>query len=173
MTTLTLIDPAEFRGQVYAATSLDGQWEYRQIGGSAVWSVTHAPTGRRYWTVGLDRARRETADGTAAAFLDIDKPLPDGKPLAKGEHRAIVAELSVRDCQEMLRVLRNEVPFMVESAAARVCPNAVPGVPVSARTLTQMLGVVYGGEPYAWVDALAEVRPDLVPPHLHRQPAAS
>lgn len=171
MTTLTLIDPAEFRGQVYAATSLDGQWEYRQIGGSAVWSVTHAPTGRRYWTVGLDQARRETADGTAADRLQLDRDPRPGKPMVQGEYRAIVAELSVRDCQEMLRVLRSEVPFMVESAAARVCPNAVPGVPVSARTLTQMLGVVYGGEPYAWVDALAEVRPDLVPPHLDRRPA--
>lgn len=157
-----------WRYEVLSAISTDRQWTYQH--GNGRWAVTHA-TGRRYWAPSLDQARRDTSDGTAARLLAIGKPLPDGKPLAKGEHRAIIAELSVQDCQQMLITLQAEVPYMVQSAAARVCPTAIPGVPIPTRTLTQMLGVVYGGEPYAWVDALAAVRPDLIPPHLNHQPA--
>lgn len=169
--TPTPIDAAVFRGRTYAATSLDGQWAYQQTAGPA-WSVTHVPTGRRYWTVGLDRARVETGDGTAARILDIGRPLPPGKPLARGEHRAICAELSVRDCEEMLTVLHGEVPYMVDAAVWQVAPGAVPGLALPARGLANVLGAVYGGEPSAWVDALRVVRPDLVPPHLDVRAAA-
>lgn len=156
---------SKFRYEVLAAVSVDRQWKYQRVSG-ARWSVTHAPTGRRYWVAGLDQARAETADGTAARLLGIDAPLPCGKPLHKGEHAAIVAELTGPDCERMLAELNRQVPFMVEGAAGRVRPNPVPGLPAPYRTLQQMLGVVYGGEPWAWVDALRAVRPDLVPPHL-------
>ncbi|HWB35196.1 MAG TPA: hypothetical protein VHA75_04135 [Rugosimonospora sp.] len=169
---LTLIDPAEFRGQVYAATSLDGQWEYRQIGGSTVWSVTHVPTGRRYWVTGLDQAREQTGDGTAAAFLDIDKPLPNGKPLTKGEHMAITLELSAADMERMLTQVKASTPDTVGLATSRIRPRVEPGQRMLTGDMTRMLGVVYGYAPTAWVDALTSVRPDLVPPHITRHAAA-
>ncbi|MFG1857571.1 hypothetical protein ACGFJT_37455 [Actinomadura geliboluensis] len=73
----------------------------------------------------------------------------------------------------MLARLAASVPYMVEHAADRIAPGAVPGVTVPARALKQMLGVIYGDEPFTWVAALREVRPDLVPPRADQMPAAS
>ncbi|NEA22666.1 hypothetical protein [Actinomadura bangladeshensis] len=169
------LTPIEITGQarwgVFAAVSRDGQWDYREIAGS-LWSVTHVPTGRRYWVTGLDQAREQTGDGTAAAFLAIGKPLPDGKPLAKGEHAAITLELSTADMDRMLTQVQASEPDTVGLATSRIRPRTELGRRMLAGDMTRMLGVVYGHAPTAWLDALRAVRPDLVPPHIAAQAAA-
>lgn len=174
--TLTPIEvTSSWRYETLAAVSTDGQWNYRQISGGPVWAVTHVPTGRRYWTVGLDQARSETADGTAAARLEIGSQPRRGKPMVQGEFAAIRSELSARDLEAMLVYVRPHVAGVVAETLTRI------GLPVdylerytvSVSCAGKILGAVYSASPDVWVDALRTVRPDLIPPHLERRPAAA
>jgi hypothetical protein len=166
MTTPTPITTSRLRGQIYAAASACGRWEYVRVG-AARWAVTHVPTLRRYWAIGLDQARQGTADGTAARRLETwRKTPPPGKPMVTGEHHAITHELCPWDCEQMLAELYTAAALLVEAAARRVRPNAAPDKPLSANAHSQILGVIYGHHPGLWLHALHKVRPDLIPPHL-------
>lgn len=170
------VTPIEVTGQarwgVFAAVSADGQWDYREVAGS-LWSVTHVATGRRCWVTGLDQARRDTGDGTAADRLEIGHQPRPGKPMVQGEYRAIRGELSARDLAAMLDQVRPRAGQVVAEVLTRF---GLPGDYLGRRTVApfragQILGAVYGAHPDVWLAALAAVRPDLVPPHLSHQPA--
>lgn len=158
----------QWRGTTLAAASHDGTWTYHRTRGR--WAVTHAATGRRYWTATLDQGREQTADGTAADFLDIGHPLPNGKPITPGEHLAVMLELSTADMRDMLDHLAVAAPEAVAIATARIKPASPPAA-LPSGPLTQMLGVVYGQDTGVWLAALRAIRTDLIPPHVTAQAA--
>lgn len=155
------------RSRIYAATSICGKWAYLSKG--ALCEITHAPTRRRYWTNGLEQARRETADGTAARRLETWRTSPPpGKPMTDGEHHAIMDELSRVDCERMLAAIYTDAGMLVEAAVHRIRPNTAPDALLTSRTVSQILGVLYGHAPDLWLSALRTRRPELVPPHLNQ-----
>ncbi|MFB4306968.1 hypothetical protein [Actinomadura sp. GTD37] len=170
MTPIVITD--DFRGEPQAAVSTDRFWTYQQVCGPALWSVTHVPTGRRYWVAGLDQARQETGDGTAAARLELDREPRPGKAMVEGERTAIRGELTARDLTRMLDHARSHAAGMVADVLARfgLRPDRLDHRTVAPARAGQILGAVYGTAPNVWLDALRAVRPDLVPPHLDRQP---
>lgn len=157
-TALTPVSLIRNRGRVYAARSNDGVWAYRLTRGR--WEVTHRESGRRVWAPSLERARALTADPEFVGRL-LAAP-PAGKVLAKAEYAAIRGELSPVDVRRMLQV----VPAReVESAIGRVRPGARL-LGLAAADAVNVLGVVYGTVPGAWLGALRRVRPELVPVSL-------
>lgn len=152
---LTPVSLIRNHGRVYAARALDGVWAYRVTGSR--WEVTHREFGRRVWAPTLDAARAWTADPTFVARL-LAAP-PDGKVLARAEYAAIRGELTAVDVRRMLQA----VPAgAVETGIGRVRPGARL-LGLAAADAVNVLGVVYGTVPGAWLGALRVVRPELVP----------
>jgi hypothetical protein len=87
------------------------------------------------------------------------------KPLTKAQHVHVIRELSAREMDRILDHLTEVMPDVVEQATNRIRPNRRRG-PLTAHDLIKVLGIVYGADPTAWVDAVQSVRPDLIPAQL-------
>ncbi len=71
-TTLTPFEPWTHRSTTYGGRSLDGTWTYYLTAGRC--EVTHVSSGRRFWALGLERARQSTADPEFGTALLADPP---------------------------------------------------------------------------------------------------
>lgn len=88
------------------------------------------------------------------------------RPLTKDEHRKIMDDLTAVDMRAMILLLVSAAGGLAIAAAfARICPGRdLPDV--AAPDAVKVLGYAYGHKPAAWLSALEQVRPDLLPERL-------